>query len=106
MTLKEARELLELGQRASRKEIHAAYRRAARRWHPDRAPSPQAEAEYRDRMQQVNFAYQRIQQFIEDFRFELVEKATSEDPMNSWYNRFATGVWTAPPNVDPEEEKD
>lgn len=106
MTLKEARELLGLGQRASRKEIRSAYRRAARRWHPDRAPSPQAEAEYRERMQQVNLAYQRIQQFIEDYRFELLEKPASEDLMNGWYNRFATGVWTPPPDADPEEDQD
>lgn len=106
MTLEEARELLDLGQHATRKELHNAYRRAAQRWHPDRASSPQAEAEYRDRMQQVNLAYQTIRQFIEDYRFVLAEKTTPEDSMHSWYNRFATGVWSPPPDVDPGEEKE
>ena len=51
MTLEEARELLGLPPKASRKEIRSAYRREARRWHPDRAAASE-EAAYRDRMQQ------------------------------------------------------
>jgi len=105
MTLEEARELLGLAPKASRKEIRAAYRRAARRWHPDRAPTPQ-EAEYRARMQQVNIAYQRILQFIERHRFELVENSSQEDLMQWWRNRFATGVWSPPPPVEPGEDQD
>ena len=49
MTLEEARELLNLGLKATKKEVRAAYRRAARRWHPDRAPAG-AEATHRARM--------------------------------------------------------
>jgi hypothetical protein len=105
MTLEEARELLGLGQQASRKEIRAAYRRAARRWHPDRATAA-LETEYRDRMQQVNSAYQRIVQFIEDYRFELVEQAAPEDLLKWWHNRFATGVWTPPPPRGSGKDQD
>ena len=47
MTLKEAREILNLGLKATRKEVGAAYRRAARRWHPDLAPAG-AEADYQE----------------------------------------------------------
>ncbi len=105
MTLEEARELLGLAQQASRKEIRAAYRREARRWHPDRAPAPQ-EAEYRERMQQINIAYQLILQFIEDYRFELVESSAPEDLMKWWHSRFATGVWNPPPPRDQGEDQD
>lgn len=105
MTLDEARELLGLDLQASRKEIRAAYRRAARRWHPDRAPAALEET-YRDHMQQVNLAYQRIVQFIEEYRFELVEKPAPEDLQQWWRNRFFSGVWTPPPPPDPEEEKE
>jgi preprotein translocase subunit Sec63 len=105
MTLAEARELLGLGQQASRKEIRSAYRRAARRWHPDRAPADQ-EAEFHDRMQQVNIAYQLIVQFIEGYRYELVEKSDPEDLMRWWHNRFATGVWSPPPPPDSGEDLD
>ncbi len=105
MTLEEARQLLELGQRASHHEVRAAYRRAARRWHPDRAPAAQ-EAEYRRRMQQLNIAYQRILQYIEGYRIELVERSAPEDLMKWWYNRFATGVWSPPPPGDLGEDQE
>ena len=105
MTLEEARELLGLAPKASRKEIRAAYRREARRWHPDRAAASQ-EAEYRQHMQQVNLAYQRLLQFIEDYRFELTEQEGSEDLMKWWHSRFATGVWSPPPPVEPGEDQD
>ncbi|MCX5889589.1 MAG: J domain-containing protein [Deltaproteobacteria bacterium] len=105
MTLEEARALLDLAPKASRKEIRSAYRRAARRWHPDRAPASE-EAEFRGRMQQVNLAYQRLLQFIEDYRFELTEPEGSEDLMKWWHSRFATGVWSPPPPNDPGKDQD
>ncbi|MEW6657560.1 MAG: J domain-containing protein [Thermodesulfobacteriota bacterium] len=105
MTLEEARELLSLDLKATRKEIRAAYRRAARRWHPDRAPAGREE-ECREKMQQINLAYQRIVQFIDAYRFELVEKPAPEDLQQWWHNRFASGVWTPPPPPDPEEDQE
>lgn len=105
MTVKEARELLGLGLKATRKEIRAAYRRAARSWHPDRAPQG-AEAEYRARMQQVNLAHQRLLQLLEDYRYELVDSAAPEDLQQWWTSRFYTGVWGPPPpkNTGGEDE--
>ncbi len=103
MTLEEARELLGLGLKATRQEIRTAYRRAARSWHPDRAPVG-AEAEYRARMQQINEAYQRIVKLLEDYRYELVDHETPEDLQKWWASRFYTGVWSPPRN--PEEDKD
>ena len=103
MTLEEARELLGLDLHATRKEVRTAYRRAARRWHPDRAPAGD-EANYRSRMQQINAAYQRLVQFIEDYRYELVESAGPEDLQKWWADRFYTGVWGPPPPKDPGSE--
>ncbi len=105
MTLEEARKLLGLDLKATRKEIRAAYRRAARRWHPDRAPA-RREEEYREKMQQVNAAYQRIIQFIEEYRFELVDRSSPEDVQQWWQDRFFSGVWTPPPPPDPEEDQE
>lgn len=105
MPLKEARELLSLDLKVTKKEIKAAYRRAARRWHPDRAPAGE-EANYRARMQQVNAAYQRIVQFIEDYRYDLVETAAQEDLQKWWADRFYTGVWGPPPPKDPDDHSD
>jgi len=97
--------LLGLDLQASRKEVRAAYRRAARRWHPDRAPASQEEI-YRERMQQVNIAYQRLIQFIEEYRVELQEKAPPEDLMTWWHNRFASGVWSPPPPPESGEDQE
>lgn len=101
MTLEEARDLLSLGLKATNKEVKATYRRAARRWHPDRAPTG-AEATCRARMQQINAAYQLIVQFIEDYRYDLVESAGPEDLQKWWTDRFATGVWGPPPPKEPK----
>ena len=101
MTLKEARTLLNLGLKATKKEVAAAYRWAARRWHPDLAPAG-AEADYQGRMQQINAAYQLIVQFMEDYRYDLVESAGPEDLQKWWTDRFATGVWGPPPPKEPE----
>lgn len=105
MTLKEAWGLLGLGQTATRQEITQAYRRAARRWHPDRAPEGE-EAEYRARMQQVNAAYQRLKEFLEGYRFRLEEGETVQDVEEWWAERFYTGVWGQPPGKvgEPETE--
>jgi preprotein translocase subunit Sec63 len=95
MTLEEARQLLGLDLQATRKEVRAAYRRAARRWHPDRAPAG-AEEDYRARMQQVNAAYQLIVQFIENYCYTLVDRAAPDSLQKWWTDRFYTGVWGPP----------
>jgi len=105
MNLKEARELLELGPKASRKEIRAAYRLAARLWHPDLAPAG-AEEQHRARMQQINQAYQLILKFIEGYRYELEEPQGSADYLKWWTERFYTGVWQPPPPPETEKEED
>jgi preprotein translocase subunit Sec63 len=105
MTLEEARQLLSLDPQATRKEVRAAYRRAARRWHPDRAPAGKEE-DYRARMQQVNAAYQRIVQFIENYRYNLVESASPENLQKWWTDRFYTGVWGPPPSKNQDRGDD
>ena len=105
MTIEEARAFLNLGLKATRKEVKAAYRRAARRWHPDRAPAGTEES-CRARIQQINAAYQLIGQFIETYRYDLVSPAGSEDLQKWWADRFATGVWGPPPPKEPEGGED
>ena len=103
MNLSEARELLGLGLTATRREIRAAYRRAARRWHPDLAP-PGEEARYRAAMQAINLAYQRLSAFLEDYRYRLTEaEGGHEDLEGWWHSRFNVGVWAAPPRDTDKE---
>ena len=96
MTLREAREILALARTATRAEITQAYRRAARRWHPDRAPADR-EQEYRGRMQLINDAYQRLKEFLEGYRFPLEDAENAEDLGEWWRERFYTGFWSPPP---------
>lgn len=95
MKLEEARQILGLGILATRREIRDAYRRAARRWHPDRAPAG-AEDEYRRRMQEVNAAYQRLKEFLEHYRYRLEEGEEEGDVARWWRERFNVGVWSGP----------
>lgn len=95
MTLKEACQILGLGPVATRREIRDAYRRAARRWHPDRAPTG-AEEEFRRRMQAVNAAYQRLKEFLENYRYRLEETEEEGDVERWWRDRFNVGVWSGP----------
>jgi hypothetical protein len=107
VTIREAREILGLDITATRQEITRAYRRAARRWHPDRAPADREE-EYRGRMQQVNAAYHRLRQFLESYRFRLEDTETGEDMEEWWRDRFYTGVWGRPPRgrpASPDEDE-
>ncbi len=104
MTLKDAREILGLGVTATRQEITAAFRRAARRWHPDRAPQG-SEAEYRARMQEINLAYAQVRRFLENYQYRLEEPEDQKDYDSWWYERFATGVWSKPPPNSSEKKK-
>ena len=105
ITLEQALEALGLPRRASRKEIRAAYRRLARRWHPDRAPAREEDA-HRQRMQQINAAYQVVLKFIEDYVYDLVTDAPGDDYQEWWTSRFYTGVWGPPPRRERPDSED
>ncbi|MDD3580656.1 MAG: DnaJ domain-containing protein [Desulfobacca sp.] len=85
MDLQKAREVLGLGVRATRKDIQAAYRRAARRWHPDNA-SPDTLEAHHARMQEINEAYHLILRYLENYIYHLSEPSTPEDNYQSWWH--------------------
>ncbi|APG28784.1 molecular chaperone DnaJ [Syntrophotalea acetylenivorans] len=66
--LHEAQQLLELGDRASLKEIKERYRELARRHHPD------AGGEQSARMQEINAAYALLLAYLKDYRFSFAEE--------------------------------
>lgn len=84
MDLEKARQLLELEVAATRREIRKAYRRAARRWHPDQAP-PEQQALCHQRMLEINEAYHYILAFLEDYRYRLEEAPAAQDDYESWW---------------------
>ncbi len=66
--LSEAFEVLELKERASRKELRQRYRDLARRHHPD-AGSPDEQ-----RMRQINQAYALLQSYLQHCRYSFSEQ--------------------------------
>ncbi|MGQ9919743.1 MAG: DnaJ domain-containing protein [Desulfobacca sp.] len=92
MDLEKARQLLGLDITATRREIQAAYRRAARRWHPDAAPPDQQPACHQ-RMLEINEAYHRILAFLETYRYRLEEvPETKEDYDTWWHSHFGQSM--------------
>jgi hypothetical protein len=85
MDLEKARQLLELENAATRKEIREAYRRAAQRWHPDKAASDKSEACHQ-RMLEINEAYHYILAFLENYRYRLEEAPAARDDYEAWWN--------------------
>ncbi len=85
MDLNQARQLLELDLTATRREIREAYRRAARRWHPDTAPPEERDACHQ-RMLAINAAYHYILAFLENYRYRLEELPEAQDDYESWWH--------------------
>ncbi len=86
--LREARELLELDERASLQEVKAAYRSLARRWHPDQA-SDGRQAEAEERMKALNEAYALLKAYCESYPISfLIDSLRETDPLYDHYRRF------------------
>ena len=85
MDLEQARQILALDITATRQEIREAYRRAARRWHPDAVP-PEERASCHQRMLEINEAYRRILTFLEGYRYRLEERPEHRDDYESWWH--------------------
>jgi hypothetical protein len=86
--LRRARELLELDERASLREVKEAYRNLARRWHPDRVDDGrQAEAE--EMMKALNEAYALLVAYCEGYPIPLDQEAVRQvDPFYDHLRRF------------------
>jgi preprotein translocase subunit Sec63 len=88
--IKEAADLLGLGQKASLAEIKKAYRRLSKEHHPDMQNNPE-EISDNVKMHKLTEAYQLLLRYCTDYRFPLVpeddEQLEAEDE-DWWYERF------------------
>lgn len=57
MTISNPYEILGLRGGASKKDVHKAYRRLVKAWHPDRFPNPELQREAQQRIRAINEAY-------------------------------------------------
>lgn len=60
--INEARNVLELEESASKREIEAAYQRMALKWHPDRR-RPDDHLEAQRKMKDINWAYALLKEY-------------------------------------------
>jgi hypothetical protein len=72
---------------ASPQDVTAAYRRLAKRWHPDRAQGPEADR----RMAEINAAYELLRDGLVEQQEQRVGDAPSAPPRP----RRAAGAWLA-----------
>jgi DnaJ-class molecular chaperone len=66
--LQEALRILELGERASMKEIKARHRALVKRHHPDAGATTEPEV-----IRQINAAYRILQDYLSEYRFSFAE---------------------------------
>ncbi|MFP3982611.1 MAG: J domain-containing protein [Desulfurivibrionaceae bacterium] len=86
-----AREVLGLGEEATLAEIKEAYRRQAKRHHPDLtgAGDESLEQEQSRTMQEITAAYKVLLNYCDNFRYPLVRPDDEEmDPEDWWMDRF------------------
>jgi DnaJ-class molecular chaperone len=66
--LQEALRILELGERATMKEIKARHRALVKRYHPDAGSTAEPEV-----IRQINAAYRILQDYLSEYRFSFAE---------------------------------
>ena len=84
-----ARELLQLGERATGKEIKAAYRRLSKKHHPDL--DREQDGGDVTSMQEINAAYKVLLDYCDNFSFPLTPDDKEAQPLDGddwWMDRF------------------
>jgi DnaJ-class molecular chaperone len=90
----EAREVLELPERATRREIQARYRELLRKWHPDR--NKKTKGKSTEMTARIIDAYKVIMDYCGNYQFSFSEEEVrhhlSEEDW--WFERFGNDpVW-------------
>jgi len=86
--IKRAKEILELGDKATLKEIKAVYRSLSKQWHPDKCGKKDKKECHR-KMKEINWAHKVIMKYIEDYHYSFAEEKIEEDsPEARWKKQF------------------
>jgi len=90
----EARKILGLGDVATLKEIKGAYRRLARRYHPDRhTGSDQGQ----EAMKKLNWAYKLLEDYCRAYKYSFREEDVArtyphEEQMRKWRENWFNSI--------------
>lgn len=71
--IREACELLGLGETATLKQVKAAYKKVAGRYHPDRCKDPD-KAKCDEMMKKINQAYELIMKYCSEYSYSFGEE--------------------------------
>jgi len=89
--ISQARELLGLGETATLKQIKAAYKRAANRYHPDKCKDPD-KAKCAEMMKKINEAHELIMQYCAQYSYSFNEEDVRRTyPHDEYLRRYHHG---------------
>ena len=90
LEIEEARRILGLGEAATLKEIKAAYRRLARRYHPDQYSEGN---QGQEAMKKLNWAYKVLEDYCRDYKYSFREEDIARTYPNEEYLRKFRDKW-------------
>jgi len=94
--INKARAILGLGETATAKEVKAAYRKLAKRYHPDKRPGTNTENEA-PKMAELNWAYNILEQYLANYRYAFDEKTFVKIyPDEDYHKRYTYGWFDGP----------
>jgi len=94
LEIDEARKILGLGEMATLKEIQGAYRRLARRYHPDLHGGSDHSQEA---MKRLNWAHKLLEDYCRDYKYsfrqeDVLRTCSEEDYLRSWRESWFDGI--------------
>ena len=91
-----ARAILGLGETATAKQVKAAYRKLAKRHHPDKSPGADTKTGT-PAMAEINKAYHILEQYLANYRYSF-EKETFAGiyPEEEYHKRYTYGWFDGP----------
>ena len=85
--IEEARKILKLPKKTTRKEIIENYRKLAKKYHPDHGGSEEL-------IKKLNYAYEILMEYCDNYLIDFEAKEIDLDPKDWWLNRFGEDpIW-------------
>ena len=85
--IEEARKILKLPKKTTRKEIIENYKKLAKEYHPDHGGSEEL-------IKKLNYAYELLMEYCDNYLIDLESKEIDLDPKDWWLNKFGEDpIW-------------
>ncbi len=86
----EAREVLELPDKATLEEIKNAYRRLSKKWHPDKCKKRDEKLCHK-KMKEINKAHKTLLKYVENYRYSFSKEKITQDSLEErWMRQFGS----------------